>query len=153
MNHHQMKSLFLRYSEGKLADEERLSVEGHLAGCSDCRQYYEWLSDVLSPKGRFELPQLEPDPFLPTRVAALVGERRRKDARHPLLAATRVSFAAALLMGAVTLGIYLGDGLAPSQQYPQGSDEVFSSYYEAIAQEGFATSWTSVIEPTERNDQ
>lgn len=153
MNHHQMKSLFLRCSEGKLAEQERLSVEGHLAGCSDCRQYYERLSDVLTPGGRFELSQLEPDPFLPTRVAALVGERRKRDVRHPLLAATRVSFAAALLMGAITLGIYLGDGLAPSELSPQGSDEVFSSYYEAIAQEGFATSWTSVIEPTERNDQ
>ena len=153
MNHHQIKSLFLRHSEGKLTDEERLLVEGHLAGCPGCRQYYGQLSDVLDVKGRFDFPHIEPDPFLPTRVTALVEERRRKRLRSPLAAAVRVSFAAALMAGAVMLGISLGDGLAPLQQNQGGSDEYLSSYYEAISQQGFATTWTSVMETDRRTGQ
>lgn len=153
MNHHHMKSLFLRYSEGKLTEEERVSVEGHLAGCPECRRYYERLSEVLTPGGNFQLPQLEPDPFLPTRVAALVEEQRRKPMRSPLAAAVRVSFAAALMAGAVMLGVSLGDGLAPLRQDQEGSDEYLSSYYEAISQQGFATTWTSVMETDRRNGQ
>lgn len=58
------------------------------------------------------------------------------------------------MAGAVTLGIYLGEGLTPSQQYSQGSDEYLSSYYyQAISQEGFTASWTSVIESTGGNGQ
>ncbi len=153
MNHHQIKSLFLRHSEGKLKGEERLLVESHLTGCSGCRQYYEQLSGVLTVKGRFQLSHLEPDPFLPTRVAALVEEQRRKPVRSPLAAAVRVSFAAALMAGAVMLGVSLGDGLAPLQQNHGGSDEYLSSYYEAISQQGFATTWTSVMETDRRNGQ
>ncbi|HAL55557.1 MAG TPA: hypothetical protein DCP63_03500 [Bacteroidetes bacterium] len=142
-----IKDQFLAWSEETLDPRRRSEVESHLTSCRRCSVYFETCSHIIDPKWREELPRLEADPFLPTRIAALVDERSTSGLRGPIVAGVRFSLAVMMLMIAIGFGIYLGQGPAPARQQ-QSDDAYFSAYYEAVSQQGFASNLDYLVETT-----
>jgi len=170
MNEEHVIKSFQAWDEDRLDQEERRVVRRHLANCEPCRDYFEKMSEMLGNTDPSFLPRLETDPFLPTRIRAIVeaGERDPLVAPADSSAATvgkqdvvargrkttpygkaaawlRVSFAGAMTVIAVVTGVYLGRGLATTET-ANGDAEIVTAYYEAVAQTGFAGDWGDVVE-------
>ena len=90
------------------------------------------------------LPRLKPDPFLPSRIRAIVdGKTGRQANARAIAALTRQGFrgwimaSCASVAVAVTLGIFIGKGLAPqSHETTVAGDNTTSlaeEYYDAIS--------------------
>lgn len=140
---------FLDWADGKLDARRQEQVETHLQSCPECRQYYEKMSAVFSEKADISaLPQLEADPFLPARIKALAGKRGKEHSEKRFgwqgIGAIRLAFSTLMIVFAVSLGIYLGKGLATSQQYSES--DLISDYYQAFNQQSYSDNWEYVLE-------
>jgi len=106
------------------------------------------MSAVFSEKADLSaLPQLEADPFLPTRIKALAENEDREHAKRfgwQGIGAIRLAFSTLMIVFAVSLGIYLGKGLATSQQYSESN--LVSEYYQAFNQQSYSDNWEYVLE-------
>jgi predicted anti-sigma-YlaC factor YlaD len=140
---------FLDWTDEKLDARQREQIEMHLQNCPDCRTYYEKMSAVFSEKTDLSaLPQLEADPFLPARIKALAGKKDRTPSDKwfgwQRIGAIRLAFSTLLIILAASLGIYLGKGLATSQQYSES--DLISDYYQAFNQQSYSDNWEYVLE-------
>jgi predicted anti-sigma-YlaC factor YlaD len=99
------------YLLGMLDQPDRRRVEGHLAGCPDCRAELATLAPVpgwlarLSPEEAARGP-LAPDPALAGRLVAAAGaDRRRARHRRRALAAAAAAVVAAGTAGGVAAAV------------------------------------------------
>lgn len=140
---------FIDWADGKLDARQREQVETHLQSCLGCRRYYEKMSAVFSEKADLSaLPQLDADPFLPTRIKALADKKDREDSdkwyNWQGIGAIRLAFSTLMIVFAVSLGIYLGKGLATSQQ--NSESDLISEYYQAFNQQSYSDNWEYILE-------
>ena len=61
---------FLEWQEGSLTVPEKKSVDEHLHVCRNCQEYFDTWQEILGNPDMAGLSQLEPDPYLPTRIMA-----------------------------------------------------------------------------------
>ena len=157
MTEEHVKNLFLAWSESTLGDGECHRVDAHLETCDDCRIYFEHMSAFLDRPGEDDLPSLEPDPYLPTRIRALAdaralaGARARAEAVGGVPVATRrgrwVTMSAMTLMLAlaITIGVRFGIELAtPGEAI--GETDLIEAYYEAVFQPGVSDNFDTLFE-------
>ena len=180
MNEEHVITSYQAWEEERLDTEERRVIQRHLQDCESCGDYYEKMSALLDTTNPSLLPHLEADPFLPTRVRAIVdagvpvtgtgvpaasrdaltGEHvpAGRAAKAPAAsygraaAWLRVSVAGAMTVTAIVTGVYLGRGLAKTQS-TNGDAEIVTAYYEAVAQTEFAGDWGDVIEEKEEEQR
>ena len=142
-------TFFLAWRENTAPD--RGTIENHLKDCTDCREYFEKMTLLLEHTDTHHNPRLQPDPYLPSRIAALVNERKNIGPKK-LVHAARWSFASLAFALAIVIGILLGKGLSPaSPQYK--TSEIISTYYNAVSQQNFSTELESVVESTQKDQQ
>src|SRR5947209_8532199 len=108
MNTH-VTTYFLAWHEGKLDAVRRTAVEKHLRECGSCSRFYDAAASAVSPIKQHAESFPIADPYLPTRVRAIVEEG--KQGWHPAgIPVLRFSLGTAMLMIAIVFGIELGNG-------------------------------------------
>jgi len=107
--HSTIRSLLLASLEHQLDADHVREVEHHLQSCTSCRRYFEAFAVVLEPKKEIPQPVLMPDPYLPTRIAALSRGGTAGERGHRVLNWALRTAAFAL---AVAFGIVIGESLA-----------------------------------------
>ena len=112
MNQHStIRALLLARLEHQLSTGQQRDLENHLQTCSSCSRYHETLTKFLEPGQEAPSPVLSPDPYLPTRIAALSGHaisnEQLRDHRALRWARTSVAF-----LLAIAFGIYIGESLS-----------------------------------------
>ena len=157
MTEEHVKNLFLAWSENTLGDGERQRIDEHLETCDDCRSYYAHMTAFLDRPGEDDLPSLEPDPYLPTRIRALADVRGLTDARGGaegvggVPATTRrgrwvtMSAMTVMLALAITIGVRLGIELATPGE-ANGETDLIEAYYEAVFQPGVSDNFDTLFE-------
>jgi predicted anti-sigma-YlaC factor YlaD len=146
-----IKSKFLEWSEGSLSKGEMIEIEQHLSGCSDCKKYFDLMIKLVSPDTKNNLKELEPDPFLPTRIKAIVDTEKKDFSSKPVMTYLRWFFITLVSSLAIFLGIMLGQGLYNSKQNYNSSSSIVSDYYQVYSQEGLSNNFESVISTGQEN--
>lgn len=141
MNHPQTIDRFLAFTEGRLSDAARTSVEQHLASCSSCRDSYALLRHATANAA--QPPHIQPDPHLPGRIRAIVDQRAHGlgPSWVPALRWSAISFGIGV---AVVMGIVLGRGL--SQGTAAGgttTDDLVSVFAASITSADPGDQWSS----------
>jgi predicted anti-sigma-YlaC factor YlaD len=140
---------FQAWLEGRLKNTERQRVDRHLEKCGDCSAYFDTMSQLLEKPAATDLPRLDADPFLPTRIRAMaekarVGSGLPAVGRKPL-GWVGLSLLSVMCVLAVAIGVRIGKGL--STAFPQnGETEIVSAYYDAFSPWEFADDWAQIIE-------
>ncbi len=106
------------------------------------------LDKLLQERAQSPMPELQPQPFLATRIAALAEEQPAKNYSLPWY---QWSFASLLAVVAFVAGIYLGNALqSPAQQ----SEDIWQTYSEALTPNSVADSFYGVnLQEEGENDQ
>jgi predicted anti-sigma-YlaC factor YlaD len=151
MEHRTVRRKFQDWSDKRLTTGERHGVEGHLDGCDECRTYYEKMSLVFEKTDPARLPRLAPDPFLPSRIRALVEGRREDRVHRRTLAWLRLSAVSIMLILAATAGVYLGRGLSTTGGTTAETD-IAQAYYEAFSPSDFSGVWETLMTNADTND-
>lgn len=110
----EMESLLAGLIDGALSDEERNRVEAHLRSCETCRKALADLKNADRLVKRME--EVEPPPWLKTRVMARVLEEAREEARakpgilrmlfYPLHVKVPIQALATVLIAVVAWNVY-----------------------------------------------
>lgn len=149
--HSDIRSLLLPWIERTLDEQGQELVGDHLGGCSSCRQYFEMMSLALLPASNPGQDTLVPDPYLPTRVKALV-EQSLSDSRSRKSTAVRWALRTAAFLVAVVFGVYLGEKL--SYQTSTVTDQhIIAEYAESIQASGIGDRWQSVAQSAEEGSK
>jgi predicted anti-sigma-YlaC factor YlaD len=153
MEHRTVREKYTAWCEGRLTAGERRGVRDHLDGCVECRLYYERMTLLTDKSDPALLPRLSPDPFLPARIRALAGTRRKEPVRGRAFARIRVSIAGVVLAFAAATGAYLGQELSTASRTTDSSEgtDIAGAYYEAFAPSDFSGVWENVLGDAERN--
>lgn len=135
-------SQFQDWFEQRLSDGDRRAVENHLDHCSKCRNYYSAMASLIEPPDQEFFPELEPDPFLSTRVKSIAQKESHSSIPMHWLRWTLVGAASSI---AILLGVEMGNGLYNTTQ-PDTGTEIVSTYYQALSQQSIADQWQDVIQ-------
>jgi anti-sigma factor RsiW len=116
------------YFDGELPETEKTVIEGHLAGCADCRAALEKVSAVSA--GLREAPELKPDEAVWQKIQDRIETERERatgwfgklaDALTPVLRGPlpvfRVAFVAALIAIVVLITKWPAGGVDPAYAY------------------------------------
>ena len=145
-----VKTYFVGWLEKKVSEKQHRLIDQHLENCDGCRTYFSKMSILLEPSALSGNTSQEPDPSLPTRIKAMIYERKQRSLAGAQPRWLRWSFAGGALLLALGIGIFLGKGLSARQNTAENTDFV-SDYYEAFSQNGFADHWVSAFD-TNRKD-
>jgi len=107
MNCHQMESVLLDYTAGRLAGADRASAEQHFAGCASCRERVAGFRAVAQVLEDWDTPPISPwfNARLRQRITAeeALGWNWRRALGWLLQPATAAAFAAVLMVGSLAL--------------------------------------------------
>ncbi|HTY36325.1 MAG TPA: zf-HC2 domain-containing protein [Bacteroidota bacterium] len=129
-SHSHTRSLLLRWMEQSLSSQDRLLLEQHLEECAACRQYFESMSQALTPSRTDRTRSIAADPYLPTRIRAMMSEAGKARSTGARLVRWGLTSAAAVL--AVLCGAFLGEKL--------------SSGTSALAEQNLLTAYQVTVE-------
>lgn len=144
-----VKKQFVEWLENTTSRKDEIGR--HLQECEDCRLYYEKMKNLLDPGLIAGLPVLRPDPFLPTRIHALVAEKKRSNAKEIFVIA-RLSLQGLAFILALVVGIVLGKAISV-QPTDNKTNEIVSVYRNALSQEDFSSQMELILDPLEGDPQ
>jgi len=139
MKCHQIQNRLSAFQDGELNDREQEKISEHLEKCSACRKRYEEMEKIWQALGDFQ--EIQPEPAFYRQVIKKINESNKprfrvgfRDLRWLFQLFSPSWATAALLIGGVLMGTFLGNTLAkkellPFQQnrtYSQAAAEVFS---------------------------
>lgn len=117
---------FERYLEGNLPESTILQVEEHLNECAPCNEEFRFLK--LAENVISEEKELESDPFLVTRVMALIEQMEQKPKNYVFDRifgkVLKPALITVTLTVAILLGIVAGSLNNPVDQLIQIPDEI-----------------------------
>jgi predicted anti-sigma-YlaC factor YlaD len=139
---------FQAWLEGTLESGDRLRIARHLESCEDCSTYFAAMSRLLEKPTAADLPRLEADPFLPTRIRAMAGKTRAGSGlpvvRRRALGWVGLSLMSAMCVLAVAIGVHIGKDLSAAASR-NGDTEIISAYYDAFSPSELADDWAQLI--------
>jgi predicted anti-sigma-YlaC factor YlaD len=155
MNHENIKNHFQAWHDGLIDDDTRKAIDLHLSDCQQCREYYESLSILLGNPDDSLLPRLKPDPYLPSRIRAIVDERtRQKPDKRTVAPITQhglrgwITASCVSVAVAITLGVFLGKSFAPSSTASTDNAMTLAEeYYEALSPGSIFDNAEEIIKP------
>ena len=147
MKHEQIKKLFHAWNDGRADEAARPRIQAHLDECAECRGYYEKMSLLLAKPESSSLPRLEPDPFLPARIKAMVREHSAPQGGRKRFGVLRASFVTMVFAIAIAAGVFLGNGLSNISQASDETD-LAAAYYTTFSQAGFADDLQTIVDDT-----
>lgn len=138
-----VKKYFGNWLENKLSSEQKMAVEEHLNQCSDCAFYFEKMTILLEKNKVQNLPELQPDYFLPQKIAQMARERSEKVyiANH-WWKRVRVSFGIAVIMVALLAGFSIGKWMS-TPALPTET-QILYSYSTVFEDNTIVASWESL---------
>ncbi len=145
MTHKQVISQFQDWFESRLKKEQRTKLEQHLEECSECRIYFERMSLLLRSPDKDVFPELQPDPFMATRIKA---KSREKEHWYQPVHWLKWTLIGAATSVAILIGVEMGNSLYTVTQTDYGN-EIAVTYYQAFSQNGIADQWQDVIKTKE----
>jgi hypothetical protein len=148
MNDH-VKIYFLDWQENRASKKEQ--IESHLKECESCRLYYDRMTKLLDPGIVTNLPGLIPDPFMPTRISALVEEQKQTEAKI-IFSKIQLSLEGFVFIIAIVIGIVLGTTFS-AEPHKIKTDDILSIYKNAVSQEDFSSQMEIILEPLEGDHQ
>jgi len=148
MKRKHVKYLFQDWLEKKLDGQNRNKVEVHLEDCEDCRIYYQKLSTIINQPKSSSIKNLQPDPYLPTRIKSLLEKEISEDSDSRSFYLLRWIISTGVLIVAFSMGIFLGNGLYTSFR-KQVESELISAYYEAWSQDTISDRLTYFVDTQE----
>lgn len=124
---------------GTLDASTKREVDEALRNDPELAARFHAMSELLNGPARSPLPELEPDPFLAGRIKAQRAPRIQPQGWRQL------SLSGAMLAVAITMGVFLGKGLA-EQDYPDYISETdLEVYSEVFTQDVLGSSWNEDI--------
>jgi predicted anti-sigma-YlaC factor YlaD len=132
---------FVEWSEGKLTPAQQSDIESHLLSCVECKQYYQTMSEWLDIVDEAALPRLQPDPFLPKRIAAIAREHQETVVKINVMHALRYGISFGILLLALGIGAFLGQNIAEEAVYTTQTQQEIS-----VANSLWGDSWFDNIE-------
>lgn len=142
-------SQFQDWFEQSLQEDELRAIDTHLEHCSKCRDYYSKMASLIETPEEESFPELEPDPYLATRVRAMAHKEAHGFKALHWLRWTLVGAASSI---AILVGVELGNSLYTATQTDTGT-EIVSTYYEALSQQSIADQWQDVIQTNQDNSK
>jgi predicted anti-sigma-YlaC factor YlaD len=170
MKHKAARNQFQAWREARLDEPARRRLEAHLSDCRACRSYFETMSAWLDTPDPADLPRLQPDPFLPTKIRAIVDGRRRAAERAAIkneapgmmaggpvalgivasIGRLNLTVMTTLLVLAAAIGIYFGRTLstdATQLAAVQYSDsDLVSDFYDAFSASAADDVWSELFD-------
>lgn len=152
MSKHVIK-YYVDWSEKRLSAKQAARVEQHLHSCAGCRRYFEKMDAIFSPADPAALPQLQPDPLLPTRIRALARQRSTTERANPAIGSIfanklQLGLSGMMMIAAIGIGVYLGKSLATPVTGADTSiseSELVAQYYDTFSYESFTESWETIV--------
>ncbi len=148
MKRKHVKYLFQDWLENKLDVQNRKKVEVHLEDCEACRMYYKQLSTIINQPELSSLKDLQPDPYLPTRIKSVLDKEISDDSYFKSFHLLRWIITTGVLIVAFGMGIFLGNELYTSFR-KQVENELISAYYEALSQDTISDRFTYFVDMQE----
>jgi predicted anti-sigma-YlaC factor YlaD len=142
-------SQFQDWFEQHLQEDDLRMVETHLEHCSKCRDYYSKMASLVETPDEEFFPELEPDPYLATRVKAQALQNSRVFKPMHWLRWTLVGAVSSI---AILVGVELGNSLYTATQSDSGT-EIVSTYYQAFSQQSIADQWQDVIQTNQESNK
>ena len=139
--HSDIRSLFIPWIEQKLNQQLAQQLEGHLGGCSSCREYFDTMSAALLP-GASSQEELVPDPYTPTRIRARAKESLSVSSSGKDVI-VRWSFRTVVFAAAIVVGIFMGEELS-SQPSVVTDQHIISEYSNYLGESGIGDRWQTV---------
>lgn len=151
MKRKHVKYLFQDWLEKKLYGRKRNKVEAHLEDCEDCRMYYQKLSTIINRPELLSIKELQPDPYLPTRIKSVLEKEISEDSNSKSFYFLRWIISTGVLIVAFGMGIFLGNGLYTSFR-KQVENELISAYYEALSRDTISDRLTYFVDIQEEEE-
>jgi predicted anti-sigma-YlaC factor YlaD len=129
MKNHVTK-FFLDWVENSITEERKKKIESHLTVCDKCREYYRQMEELFRLPDQALLSDLEPDPFLPTRIQAGTMETTPLNRASLPFSWIRWSLSGLVVMG-TSIGIFIGSSVFRPSTFTDR--ELAAEYYEAFA--------------------
>ncbi|MCX6134326.1 MAG: zf-HC2 domain-containing protein [Ignavibacteriales bacterium] len=142
--HSHIRSLLLPWIELRLNARDQQLVESHLKECPSCRAYFERLSAALLPAQEVPRNTLAADPFLPTRIRAMV-DSSKQPSREVKAVVVRWTLMSAMFVAAVLCGAYLGEALS-YRTSTVTEQNVITEYSESLEVGGIADRLQSIAQ-------
>ena len=134
--HSRIRSLFLPWIENRLSADERQLVSKHLEECASCNDYYGKLSAAVLPSKEVLHHGLAADPFLPTRIKALV-DSSAEQSQGAMAGVVRWTLRSVMFAAAIVCGVYLGEKLS-YRTSAVVEQNVITGYLESLETGGIA---------------
>ena len=147
MKNKHVKDFFLDWFELKLNNNKVKMIENHLESCTECRMYYDKVQNVLNNPDMINLPKLEPDLFLPTKIKELAkGQKGKHQILKQLKGKIQVSFSTVIIIFGLGIGIFLGKWMSNTntETNPLTETEIVSSYSSMFSDEGLGQVWSNL---------
>ncbi len=149
-----VRNWVVEWSENRLNAARKKRVDQHLENCSECRAYFEKMSGVLRAVDHSAIPPLTPDPFLPTRIKAIAEARQKENASNKgfvwrRLGKLQAATSAVMVTVAISIGIFLGKGLASQTEFSPSQTvqtSITGEYYDALFSDGLSNVWEAMQE-------
>jgi len=78
-----LETIWIAYLDGKVSEQERALVEGHLHGCEECARRWQEFLTVARVLGEWQAP--EPSPWFDARLRRRIAEDARQGSWLPRL--------------------------------------------------------------------
>lgn len=146
MKNKHVKDYFLDWFELKLNNNKVKMIENHLEECNECRVYYDKVQNMLNNPDTTNLPKLQPDLFLPTRIKELAkGQKEKHKILELLKSKIQVSFSTAIIIFGLGVGIFLGKWISNTNMEANtlSETEIISSYSSMFSDEGLGQVWSN----------
>jgi predicted anti-sigma-YlaC factor YlaD len=145
-----MKKYFPDWLEGKLSPSEIDSIENHLETCEECKEYFEKMQLFLGKPELGAIPELKPDPFLPTRIKEAAKQTNSGTKfLESLKMRSRLTFGTAMIIIALMVGVFLGKWMSGKEAVSE--TEIVLSYSSMFSNQGVGEFCDNVV--TEQNGE
>ena len=142
--HSHIRSLYLPWVENRLSDADRNLVTKHLEECASCNDYYGKLSAALLPSNEDSRVPLMADPFLSTRIRALVDSKTERPQGAKAVVG-RWTLTTAIFAAAICCGVYIGEKLS-YRTTAVVDQNVIPGYLESLETGGIADRLQSIAQ-------
>jgi len=128
MKCHQVQSRLSAFQDGELKPQEQEKVSEHLQSCSACREQYEEMEKVWQALG--DLKEIPPEPGFYGQLLKKIDEFN--ETRLPAGFRWLFEFfspswtTAALLIGGILMGAFLGNTIAKNELFPFQQNRTYS---------------------------
>lgn len=150
MKDQHVRKYFLDWLELNLNTNKAEMIERHLQNCTECKEYYDKMQVILNKPEPSDLPKLQPDAFLPTKIKELAKSKESKYQFYNFLKPKfRMTFGAVMIICALIIGIFLGKWMSYKESVSE--IEIVLSYSTMFSDDGIGQIWDNIV--AERNGE